>query len=45
MREDVDPTATPEASAALQPVTAAYRDVQQHLGITPGAETGAETSG
>ena len=39
LREDADHTRTQQAYADLEPVTAAYRDVQHELGITPEATT------
>jgi hypothetical protein len=39
LREDADHTRTQQAYADLEPVTAAYRDVQHELGITPEAAT------
>jgi hypothetical protein len=40
LREDADHTRTQQAYADLESVTAAYRDVQHELGITPEATTG-----
>ena len=39
LREDADHTRTQQAYADLESVTAAYRDVQRDLGITPEAAT------